>query len=336
MSADCYVGATTGAFKLINLKEERFTNAQPLEKLKPKEHGIVGMCFVDNSQTEVLTLQKNGDVNFYNTVTGDYTKLFETENTEAGGPAKAIQLTVNDRIVVAHENGHVQIYNQEGSPQIGDGFEAGANLNFLITDPNNREVALTGGKENTLKLWDLERKATLWSMKNLKDDYLSLRIPIWEANGRFVKDSKLICTTTGHHQIRLFDPKRQRKPVISLDWHENPIRAISTCHREEHVIAGNNCGELALFDLRGKIRPVHKFRGGSGAIRCIDAHPTEKLVASVGIDRFLLVHDVDTKRTLHKIYLKTQLSSVLFSKVNSLTNPIKDEEPEVVTKFFEG
>ncbi|CAD5218916.1 unnamed protein product [Bursaphelenchus okinawaensis] len=335
MSADCYVGAATGAFKLINLKENRCTNVQNLEKLRPKEHSIVGMCFGDDSQSEILALQKNGDVNLYNTVTGGHTRLFETGTDFEKEPAKAIQMAANQRIVIAKENGNIQLYNQDGTPQTENGIEAGVNLNFLTVDPKDRGRAITGGKENILKLWDLEKGTTTWSMKNLKDDRLSLRVPIWEANGKFVKDPSLICTTTGHHQIRLYDPKTQRKPIMMLDWQEEPIRALATCHRPQHVVAGNSHGELALFDLRGKMKPVHKFRGGAGAVRCIDAHPTEKLVASVGIDRFILVHDVDTKRTLNKIYLKAQLNTVLMAKMNQLTNPIK-EEPDAVTKFFEG
>lgn len=79
---------------------------------------------------------------------------------------------------------------------------------------------------------------------------------------------------------------------------------------------------------------MHKYKGAPGAIRSIFSHPTEPIIGTVGLHRFLFVYDANTKKLLNKIYLQAQLNQVLLPRLNSLNNPVK-EEPEAVTKFFE-
>ncbi|KHJ91629.1 hypothetical protein OESDEN_08501, partial [Oesophagostomum dentatum] len=64
-----------------------------------------------------------------------------------------------------------------------------------------------------------------------------------------------------------------------------------------------------------------KYKGQAGAIRSIDAHPTEPYVATCGIDRFVRVHDIDTRKLAHKVYCKTRLNRIL----------IRSELPSVLT-----
>jgi len=134
------------------------------------------------------------------------------------------------------------------------------------------------------------------------------------------------CKRIIYVKIRVYDPRVQRRPVIDFNWLEVPIHALAICHRQNHILAGNNQGELALFDLRatsvsGEKHPrlIQKFRGFAGAIRCIDAHSSKPHFISCGIDRFSIVHDLDTKEIIKKIYCKTQLTCCLLRSENSLT-----------------
>lgn len=71
----------------------------------------------------------------------------------------------SERIVVASDSGHVKIFAD--SELISEKISTGPNLEFLVTDPLNRDIAVTGGKENLLRLWDLEKGESLWTMKNV-------------------------------------------------------------------------------------------------------------------------------------------------------------------------
>lgn len=97
-----------------------------------------------------------------------------------------------------------------------------------------------------------------------------------------------------------------------MSWDEYPITAMSI-YRDNQVVVGNTHGTLALLDIRkGKL--VHLFKGFAGSIRSIKCHATQPVVASCGLDRFLRVHDINTKELTHKKYLKSRLNCLLLSR----------------------
>lgn len=117
---------------------------------------------------------------------------------------------------------------------------------------------------------------------------------------------------TGHHQVRIYDPNVQRRPVLDMTFDEYPITAMSSCS-DFQVVVGNTQGSMALLDIRkGKL--VHRFKGFAGGIRSIQCHSSLPVVASCGLDRYFRVHDINTKELLHKMYLKSRLNCLLMSK----------------------
>ena len=55
------------------------------------------------------------------------------------------------------------------------------------------------------------------------------------------------------------------------------------------------------FWLTGQI--VGHFKGFAGAIRCISCLSKQKIVASCGLDKFLRIHDIHSRRMVHKVYV---------------------------------
>ncbi|VDM82333.1 unnamed protein product, partial [Strongylus vulgaris] len=134
--------------------------------------------------------------------------------------------------------------------------------------------------------------------------------------------------------MRLYDPRAQRRPVKKISFMDVPITAISRCYKDNHILAANSIGEMGLFDLRSKVHPVCKYKGQAGAIRSIDAHPTAPYVATCGIDRFVRVHDIDTKKLAHKIYCKTRLNRVLIrSELPSLLTVLEGNDEQEWTEL---
>ena len=70
------------------------------------------------------------------------------------------------------------------------------------------------------------------------------------------------------------------------------------------AVVGNTHGDMALIDLRQKGREVHRFKGVSGAIRDIQCHSSQDVVASCGLDRFLRVHNINDKSLVSKVSVK--------------------------------
>jgi hypothetical protein len=74
------------------LKTSKFKNANPIDKLNPKEHAVVSMCFADGTENEVLVAQKNGQISVFSAVHETYTSLFDAAY-DGRSELKAIQMS---------------------------------------------------------------------------------------------------------------------------------------------------------------------------------------------------------------------------------------------------
>lgn len=75
--------------------------------------------------------------------------------------------------------------------------------------------------------------------------------------------------------------------------------------------AANGLGQVEVLDLQtGKMSGA--LKGSTGAIRALARHPEEPLIASVGLDRYLRIYHTRTRKQLSKVYLKQQLTGVVF------------------------
>ncbi|KAK0410044.1 hypothetical protein QR680_004911 [Steinernema hermaphroditum] len=310
---DCFVGAATGALKGLTLRDGAFLNLNSIPDLKPKEHEITRMCFTDADQVEILIAQANRQIRVYDTLIGTYNDLFEAE--EGTGPINGLQMTSSGNIVTAVESGEVRVYEPTGKLLSSD-MKAGNDLRTVVKSPVVDHIA-TGGKNELLRIWDLETQKETWTAKNVKPDWLQIPIPIWVSNARYL-DEHLIVTTTGRYQIHVYDPRAQRRPVKELEWLDMPIHALSLTYKPMHILAGNTKGELGQFDLRSKITVLGKYRGFAGSIRCIDAHPTAPYAVSCGIDRFVILHDIESRKIVKKVYCKARLNQLIMKNALSL------------------
>lgn len=71
-------------------------------------------------------------------------------------------------------------------------------------------------------------------------------------------------------------------------------------------------GNIQCLDLRMN-KMQGSLKGPGGAVKGLALHPELPIIASVGLDRFLRVHDVDSKALLCKLYLKQHLTAVAWS-----------------------
>ncbi|XP_039583436.1 WD repeat-containing protein 74 [Passer montanus] len=107
-------------------------------------------------------------------------------------------------------------------------------------DPTRPHLVGTGGKENGLKVWDLQRpQEPLFRAKNVRNDWLDLRVPVWERDLHFLPGSQRVVTCTGHGQVRLYDPSSpQRRPVLDATFGEAPLTALALPAGDTSVLGG--------------------------------------------------------------------------------------------------
>ena len=144
------------------------------------------------------------------------------------------------------------------------------------------------------------------------------------------------------HQVHIFDPSSpQRRPVLEVEYGEYPLTALSLTASGDTVVVGNTHGQIALLDLRkGLVRGC--LKGLVGGVRGLQCHPSQPVVASCGLDRFLRIHSLEDRKLQHKVYLKSRLNCLLFSS-RDLEEPageggaqeVKEEEGDEVWDSME-
>ncbi|XP_020973112.1 uncharacterized protein LOC107625103 isoform X2 [Arachis ipaensis] len=178
----------------------------------------------------------------------------------------------------------------------------------------SEKFALFGGKGVEVNLWDLDNYSKIWNAKSPPKDSLGIFTPTWFTSAAFLRkdDHRKFVAGTNSHQIRLYDISAQRRPVLSFDFRETPIKALAEDIDGNSIYVGNGSGDMASFDIRtGKL--LGCFTGKcSGSIRSIVRHPELPVVASCGLDSYLRIWDTKTRQLLSSVFLKQHLLHVVF------------------------
>ncbi|PRQ17031.1 putative transcription factor WD40-like family [Rosa chinensis] len=189
----------------------------------------------------------------------------------------------------------------------------------------SESYSLFGGKRVEMNVWDLENCAKIWTAKSPPKNSLGIFTPTWFTSATYLSkdDHRKFVAGTNSHEVRLYDISAQRRPVITVNFRETPIKAVAEDLDGYTIYIGNGSGDLASVDMRtGKL--LGCFLGKcSGSIRSIARHPEFPVIASCGLDSYLRVWNVKTRELLSAVFLKQHLTNVLFD------SNFADEETKV-------
>lgn len=178
----------------------------------------------------------------------------------------------------------------------------------------SENFALFGGKGVEVNMWDLDKCVKIWTAKPPPKTSLGIFTPAWFTSAAFlsIDDHRKFVAGTNNHQVCLYDTSAQRRPVMSFDFRETPIKAVAEEPDSYNIYIGNGSGDLASVDIRtGKL--LGCFIGKcSGSIRSIARHPTLPVIASCGLDSYLRFWDIKTRQLLSAVFLKQHLNEVIF------------------------
>ncbi|CAN6183490.1 unnamed protein product [Urochloa humidicola] len=210
---------------------------------------------------------------------------------------------------------------------------SGGNVQFCSVD-HSESYATFGGKGIEMNLWDIASCSKTWSAKSPRANSLGIWSRPWFTAGTFLckDDHRKIVACTNNHQVRLYDTALQRRPAISIDFRESPIKAVAADPNGHDVYIGTGTGDLASFDMRtGKLLGCYIGKC-SGSIRSIVRHPELPLIASCGLDSYLRIWDTNTRQLLSAVFLKQHLTSVVIDSHFSVEEPeeAKSKQPELV------
>ncbi|XP_019729872.1 WD repeat-containing protein 74 [Hippocampus comes] len=315
-----WLGSETGILKGVSVSRKQafnFCNSSQLSR----QHEVRTLCWADAAESELLVAAVDGTVKTFSVEKGAF-----TDTRSCGDPAEGcfVGMAVLDNgaaQVTCAESGLLRVWRDE-SREPATEIRVGSDVARMRQNPEHRHNVATGGKDNCLKVWDLEKPdKPVFTAKNLRNDWLDLRRPHWVKDMAFIPGSDKVVTCTGHHQVHVYDPSTpQRRPVLEATYGEYPLTTLSLPAAGDSVVVGNTHGQIAVLDLRkGLVRGC--FKGLAGGVRGLQCHASQPLVASCGLDRFLRIHSLENRRVQHKVYLKSRLNCLLLA-----SRPLEEAE----------
>ncbi|XP_048952404.1 WD repeat-containing protein 74 isoform X3 [Canis lupus dingo] len=306
-----WVGTETGILKGVNLQRKQAANFTAAGQPR-REEAVSALCWGAGGETQILVGCADRTVRFFSTEEG----RFQGQKHCPGGEGTFRGLAqVDSTLITCVDSGIVRVWRENDKEASSDPLlelSVGPGVCRMRQDPAHPHMVATGGKENALKVWDLQgSEEPVFRAKNVRNDWLDLRVPIWDQDIQFLPESQKLVTCTGYHQVRVYDPASpQRRPVLEVTYGEYPLMAMTLTPGGNSVIVGNTHGQLAEIDLRQAPSPIkwrHTGRllgclkGLAGSVRGLQCHPSKPLLASCGLDRVLRIHRIQNPRGLeHK------------------------------------
>ena len=193
-------------------------------------------------------------------------------------------------------------------------FKAMENATSSDLDARFGRLVIGGkGQGCDVMVYEAETGKRLYKAKPPPPNWLGYRAPPWVSATCFASTSECVrfFVGTGEHRFRHYDTREAKRAVLDLDVGKTVITSVASSLDGSEAYVANARGAFEIIDLRaGKSRG--KFRGNSGSIRQISVHPNGTHVACAGLDQYVHVYDVKTRKCVASAYAKQPLTSIVF------------------------
>ncbi|XP_017051447.2 WD repeat-containing protein 74 [Drosophila ficusphila] len=329
---ELYVGTHTGSFKHLVPGSEKTPHGQSnLSELGSldKESRVTSLAFGNEAETEILLGRAKNAVELLSFAEGGTSR-----KTVSFSSAPIVGLArYNDKLIAGIGNGQIQTLqlevDEESEPVV---ITTGNQIDHLRQCAQVRSVVATGGKErqNNLKVYDLCSDAKqVFSSKNLPNDYLQLEVPVWDSDIGFVDGPSVLATCSRTGYIRLYDTRKQRRPVACFASEEHGMSFTTLVARGNFIYSGTTMGALKAFDTRRMKTHVHTYKGFTGGISDLHLDSTGRYLSSASLDRYVRIHDSESTVLLYQCYVKSKATKILIRQAKNESQVSEEDEREV-------
>ena len=198
-------------------------------------------------------------------------------------------------------------------------FYVGHPVSKMRPSPTVEHVIALGGKDLDLRLFGLSEQKQIWKARNLPHDWLNMAVPVWVNEICFAKgmndQGHTMLVGTGYSEIRLYDTRADNRPVHnyvlpSPEGDNPPFMSLCPSVDGKTVFAGDTHGRVIRVDV-GSGKVMSKYKGFTGSVRALAVDPTGEALYSASMDRYLRVHDVESRKMSMRVYVKQRLTTML-------------------------
>lgn len=221
-----------------------------------KESRVTALAFGNEEQTEILLgrAKSVAEVHSLGSGGGVTTRYINFSAAPIVGLAR-----YDNNLIAGIGNGQIQSVSLEAveeedaeeAPKTTASvlFTTGDNIDHLRQCAAASNIVATGGKarQNNLKVYDLSGDGKqIFNSKNLPNDYLQLEVPVWDSDIGFVDGPSVLATCSRHGYVRLYDTRKQRRPVTHFASEEHGMSFAALVARGNYIYTGTTMGALKV------------------------------------------------------------------------------------------
>lgn len=329
------VGDETGLLKVVGENHNLFSFGE-----QNRSNGVVDICADDDDSQCFSVLRVNGMLERWQVdieQSMPVLRLLKSSSTTLDKPLTILngKKSVHSCAIVVGSDGRVMLHDRKALSSIGE-YNVSSPLSAAYSFGSHFVV---GGKEADAEIFDIASGESSWKAKNVPNDKLNLRVPIWITcfDGlTSPSDTFKFVTGTAYKHVRLYDTKAGNRPTLSYDIDtQYAITSIKMSKDEKSFYVADGGGNLFEHDISTG-RRLHTLKGCTGALRDVILTKDGNSLISVGLDRYLRAFDCKTGKSATKVYMKCRLNSVaelqcgfsdLTGEDNGSESNDDDEEP---------
>eukprot|EP00727_Mastigamoeba_balamuthi_P007199 m51a1_g31 putative wd repeat-containing protein 74 (430) ;mRNA; r:126403-127829 len=264
--------------------------------------------------------------------------------TYADGPARMLSLTspTSTDVVVVTEGGEAILYPGAASlakPEPSDDAEGAQGQRVVarvkgpvhcacLGDWGKRGLVVAlGGRERELSVWSVAKSRELWHSRNVPNDKLDLRRPVWHAACFFLPSDPLVLVVgTAYKEFRMYDTRKGAQPIVNAEIFPNSVTGCTVSPADpEGAWFTTAHGDVVRVHIERK-RVEGSLKGIAGAQRAVCVHESDPVIATCGIDRFVYVWNSKTRSLQKKIYVKLMATAMLMLSEEAPKPPKKGKK----------
>lgn len=317
----CVTGDDTGLLKVWDVSKSYGATMSFSYGEQSRERGIMGLCWMDSSTTQVAFSTKDGCMTVLDISSKTVTKR---ENVGVVAGLSTSMSCMKEKLVVVDPNG--QIKGFDSSLKEIFSFDSTGPVEATHLHRKYGMISL-GGKENDLKVYDIASERIgepIFSAVNAHDHILGVPYPVY-VTGTCIINPFVFVACTAYHQVRFYDRRASNRAVQEYEI-SREIDRRPTCLMQWNAnkfLIGEASGDVHLYDTRRGFTSRAKLRGGTGSVRSLAKHPSGHQILGVGgLDRKVRLYHVPTGKLLMSLYTKQKCNCILFDKQTPLTDNI--------------
>ncbi|KAG7856858.1 hypothetical protein KL939_003643 [Ogataea angusta] len=281
-------------------------------------------------KNHVVAARQGGSICIYNTE-DEYAEVKKISGLAASAEDAFVSLfELHDKIYACTEAGNLSIIEPETWTYTTAKLKGP--ISSFCGDVSRPGIFAYGGRETDLTVIKLDTMEVVFRGKNVPNNKLDLREPIWISKVAFATDPqdksdvyKLI-TVTRYGHVRYYDSAKGRRPVLNFKLSDKPLITMAKLNGSE-IVCSDTHVTTAKFNFKNGSM-LGKFQGAVGSVKAVNV--LNNVLATGGLDRYVRCFDLGSRNIIAKVYMGTQISDVWLVEADE--EQPKEEPQEVKPK----